>query len=184
MTNRKRRFGPGAAVGAALMIAILIGMADEMEEGAQEVFRPLTNGTGETIEGQGRVIDGDTLEIAGSRVRLIGIDAVEKDQLCKDRSGDEWPCGRYATEELARLVGGKSVMCLVREYDRYGLAVSDCETGGLSLSYWAVQQGWAVATDFGRDYVKAESEARAEERGIFAGDFVDPKQWRALRGAQ
>ena len=43
------------------MVAILIGMADEIEE-AREVFRPLTSGTGETIEGQGRVIDGDTLE--------------------------------------------------------------------------------------------------------------------------
>lgn len=181
MTNRKRRFGPGAAVGAILMVAILIGMADEMEEEAREVFRPLTSGTGETIEGQGRVIDGDTLEIAGSRVRLIGIDAVEKDQLCKDRSGDEWPCGRYAAEELARLVNGKSVMCLVKEYDRYGRAVADCETGALSLSYWVVQQGWAIATDFSRDYVNAESEARAEGRGIFAGDFIAPKQWRTLQ---
>lgn len=70
------------AVGAVLMVAILGGLADEWDDEAQEVFTPLSKGDHQIISGQARVIDGDTLDIEGARVRLFGIDAVEKDQLC------------------------------------------------------------------------------------------------------
>ncbi|HEX7883996.1 MAG TPA: hypothetical protein VF499_14825, partial [Afipia sp.] len=36
------------------------------------------------VAGQASVIDGDTIEIHGTRVRLYGIDAPEHDQLCRD----------------------------------------------------------------------------------------------------
>ena len=35
-----------------------------------------------TIQGDGRIIDGDTLKIGTERIRLEGIDAPESDQIC------------------------------------------------------------------------------------------------------
>ncbi len=44
------------------------------------------------ITGQPRVIDGDTLEVAGERIRLYGSDAPEKDQ-SSSIDGRAWACG-------------------------------------------------------------------------------------------
>ena len=52
---------------------------------------------GTDITGKPRVIDGDTFEIAGERIRLHGIDAPETQQTCKDNDGKEWRCGQDAT---------------------------------------------------------------------------------------
>ena len=49
---------------------------------------------GTTVSGAARVIDGDTLEIGGTRVRLHSIDAPESAQRCR-AEGRIWPSGRY-----------------------------------------------------------------------------------------
>ncbi|WP_265501309.1 thermonuclease family protein [Paracoccus beibuensis] len=177
---RKARFGPGAAIGAVLMVAILAGLADEWDDEAREVFSPLTRDDFQIIVGQARVVDGDTLDVNGAPVRLFGIDAVEKGQLCQDTEGYDWNCGHRAADELARKLEGREVRCVVKDTDKYDRAVADCEAGGLSLNYWAVRSGWAVAyTRYSRAYENAEAEARADGTGIFAGAFMEPQEWRA-----
>jgi endonuclease YncB( thermonuclease family) len=90
--------------------------------------------TGE-FAGQASVIDGDTIEIRGPRIRLYGIDAPEGAQLCY-RDGAPRPCGRRAAFALADFIGSRRVSCQQRDRDRYGRIVAVCVTGGDDLSAW------------------------------------------------
>ena len=94
----------------------------------------------ETIAGEARVIDGDTLAIGAVHVRLFGVDAPEHDQTC-DRDGRTWDCGRDATRALTALVGKVRLVCEVQDRDRYGRAVSICAAGGTDLAEALVEQG-------------------------------------------
>lgn len=55
-----------------------------------------------TLVGVASVIDGDTIEIRGEKIRLHGIDAPESGQRCH-RSDGEWACGQQAALALARV---------------------------------------------------------------------------------
>ena len=57
------------------------------------------------IVGVASVIDGDTIEIHGQRVRLFGIDAPESSQLCVRPTGEGWRCGQQASLALADRIG-------------------------------------------------------------------------------
>ena len=89
-----------------------------MEAGRLLVTAYLTGilwaGSGDGIVGRARVIDGDTIEIAGARYRLFGIDAPETRQTCLDADGRPWRCGLRAGEALADRIGGRRVTCRTR----------------------------------------------------------------------
>ena len=131
------------------------------------------------VEGPARVIDGDTLEVAGERHRLRGIDAPEKGQTCLTVEGGRWCCGLAAAEALARRIGGRSVSCRSGTRDRYRRRLSVCFAGRLNLNAWMVRHGWALAyRAYSRDYLAEESAARAERLGLWSGRFVAPWAWR------
>ena len=54
-------------------------------------LQPHTNE--QLVTGPARVIDGDTLDIAGTRIRLHGIDAPEAQQSCQHGAGRPYGCG-------------------------------------------------------------------------------------------
>jgi endonuclease YncB( thermonuclease family) len=47
------------------------------------VLASIQSSNAESITGRASIIDGDTVEIYGTRIRLWGIDAPEHDQLCR-----------------------------------------------------------------------------------------------------
>ena len=76
--------------------------------------------TQDLIVGVASVIDGDTIEIHGQRVRLFGIDAPESSQLCVRPTGEGWRCGQQASFALADRIGRATVSCQLHDLDRYG----------------------------------------------------------------
>lgn len=128
-----------------------------------------------SLSGSVRVIDGDSLVLDGTDIRLFGIDAPELRQTCS-RAGRVWTCGMDAAQTLRRMVSGRDVTCHAREHDRYGRTVAVCRAGELDLSAAMVRGGFAVA--YGA-YEADEREARAARRGIWSAEFDPPSVWRA-----
>ena len=141
---------------------------------------------GGVVSGPARVVDGDTLEVRGTRVRLYGIDAPETAQRCRS-GGRPWSCGREATRALAGRVGSRAVACESRDQDRYGRIVAVCRVAGEDVNAWMVVEGWAFAyRQYSMRYVAEETAAKVARRGIWQGDAVPPWDWRRgtrLRGA-
>ena len=129
--------------------------------------------------GSARAVDGDTLEVAGQKVRLFGIDAPELDQVC-ERDGRRWACGDASRAALARIVGGRQLTCELRDIDRYGRNVAICMAGGDDVAALMVRQGLALAyRRYSGRYVNAEAAARSEGLGLWTSTYVVPEDYRA-----
>lgn len=140
---------------------------------------PVARPGGPVLAGTATVIDGDTLEVRGQRIRLHAVDAPESRQTCR-RGAEVWRCGQAAALALSDRIGRRPVRCEQTDIDRYRRIVARCSVGGEDLGAWLVGQGLAIAyRRYGRDYVEAETDAREARRGMWAGDFEMPWDWRA-----
>jgi endonuclease YncB( thermonuclease family) len=129
------------------------------------------------VQGEPRIIDGATLELAGRRVRLHGIRAPALDQSCL-RMGHPYPCGQVARATLWDLVGGREVVCtpVGGGDEAAGAAVpATCTVAGMSLNEGMVAAGWALADRAVADsYAALEKAAREAGRGLWSGAFDLP----------
>ncbi len=130
------------------------------------------------VTGVASVIDGDTLEIHGQRIRFHGIDAPESGQVCR-LAGTPWQCGKDAAHALAEKIARRPVTCEDLGRDRYDRIIARCTVAGEDLEEWMVTNGWAAAyRRYSLDYVEEEAAAQAAQRGIWASEFVKPWEWR------
>jgi endonuclease YncB( thermonuclease family) len=138
----------------------------------------------QSLSGVARVIDGDTIDIRGTHVRLNGIDAPELKQTC-EANGQTYACGEQATEALIVLVGARPVKCAETGRDRYQRIIARCQVDSVDVGAWMVEHGWAVAfRKYSLEYISAEDRARSAKLGIWAGTFDMPEDWRRHKAMQ
>ncbi len=126
-----------------------------------------------------RVVDGDTLVIGATKIRLEGIDSPETDQICLNAKGDRWACGIEARDRLAAHIAGRVIGCSSNGADVYQRSLATCSLTAENLNAWMVQQGWALAyVRYSSTYRQAEDDARTNRRGLWQGAFIAPWDWR------
>ncbi len=131
------------------------------------------------ITGPARVVDGDTIVIAGERIRLHGIDAPELKQTCTTSKSKEQLCGQLAKQSLEKLVQGQDVTCKGNQRDRYKRLIAVCYVGPFDINETMVADGWALAyRKYSKDYVRAEIFAKSRREGMWRTEFVPPWEWR------
>jgi endonuclease YncB( thermonuclease family) len=132
-----------------------------------------------SLAGTATVIDADTLDIHSARIRLVGIDAPESGQKCKDANGTFVRCGSEAANALDAFINRNPVTCVSEGKDRYQRLLGKCSVRSQSIQDWLVRNGHAVAyRTYSTEYVPAELAARDAKAGIWAGEFVMPWDWR------
>ena len=126
-----------------------------------------------------RVVDGDTLVVGATKVRLEGIDAPETDQICLNGRGDHWTCGIEARDRLQAHIEGQAVFCLSNSIDVYQRSLAKCSLEGEDLNGWMIREGWAIAyLKYSSAYQQIEDDARVNQRGLWQGAFIAPWDWR------
>jgi endonuclease YncB( thermonuclease family) len=135
---------------------------------------------GPPLVGVARVIDGDTIDISGQRVRLEGIDAPELGQTCETALGQNWPCGRASVMALKRLIGQKQMSCEQRGQDKYRRVLAVCFVDGRNINEAMVRDGFAWAfVKYSNEFASAELTARAAKSGVWQGRAVAPWDYRS-----
>jgi endonuclease YncB( thermonuclease family) len=134
---------------------------------------------GNEVAGRASVVAGDTLRVSGTTVRLFGIEAPERGQLC-GRDGSKWRCAEAAQSALLKVVSAPSVRCRLSGTDKAGYAHGTCAIESVDIGAELVRQGFVFAEGgvSGR-YRGQESEARTAKAGMWAGAIDRPAEIRA-----
>jgi endonuclease YncB( thermonuclease family) len=122
----------------------------------------------QAISGRATVLDGETLEVRGQRIKLIAVDAPD-DHVCEATDDARWRCGPRAATALAELLEEAVVTCTLRDRDLLGRSIATCSLGAIDLSLWLIRNGLArdaSAAPNGK-YRRAQDEAKAARRGIW-----------------
>ena len=131
--------------------------------------------------------DGDTIKINNNKIRLFGIDAPEKKQLCEKifltisfiSFKKKYPCGEISTEKLKKLINKNIIKCHVEGKDRYQRKLAICFRNKLNINSWLVRNGYAVSYQkYSKKYLSEEIEAKNDKKGIWQGKFEMPWDWR------
>jgi endonuclease YncB( thermonuclease family) len=112
------------------------------------------------------VVDGETLRLQDTVIRLQGLAAPPRGLSCRGGDGSVSDCGGASAAALASLVRGRRVDCQLTGRDPAGLVQGVCEAAGTGLNRALITAGWARALD-ASGMADAEAEARAARRGLW-----------------
>ena len=154
------------------------------------ILPSLSESNEKTISGKAKVVDGDTIKINEKKIRLFGIDAPEKNQICKkiylsflifDFQKD-YKCGEKSTLALLNKLKDKKVKCFLKKNkNRYKRNIGICYVKNQDINKWLVNNGYAIAyKKYSKKYVLNEQYAKKNQLGIWRGTFLEPEKWRRI----
>lgn len=148
----------GALVGAAV---ILLSMPSALF-GRETVLAGMVSADAPFVA----VVDGGTLRLRETVIRLHGVTGPTRGQSCS-APGGAYACGVAATEALAALVRGHPVTCRLAGRDAAGFAEGRCDAGGADVNRALVAAGWALARADAADLAPDQQRARQARRGLW-----------------
>ena len=136
-------------------------------------------GGGNEVAGRASVVAGDLLKVGSTTVRLSGIEAPERAQLCGKDAG-KWRCAEAAQSALWKVVNGRPVRCRLSGTDKAGRPLGHCSIDSVDINADLVRQGYVFAEGgTSSRYGAHEKDARDARAGMWIGDTQRPTEFRA-----
>ncbi len=135
---------------------------------------PAMTGTVAVPAAQVAVVDGQTLRLGETVVRLQGVSAPPRGTSCLRPDNSRFDCGAAASDALAQLLRSEPVACRLYGRDAAGFLQGLCEAQGREINRGMVASGWARARSESPGFAAAsfgdeEGLAKAAHRGLWQG---------------
>lgn len=134
------------------------------------------------VKGYAVALSGSTINVANLNIRLLGIEAPMPGQTCADKYGNPYKCGQEAKVWLQNWLEDKQITCHIVSQIKNKKATGVCFFGQDDVAAVVTNAGWAVAYVKHTDaYVAYEYQANINKRGLWAGKFYKPWDWRKMQ---
>ena len=130
-----------------------------------------------------KIVDGDSFEIGTERIRLMGVDAPEYNQSCKNNKKEKYSCGKATLDFLTELISDNEVKCKSHKKDKYNRHLSTCYVNDKDINAELIKNGHAI-TYLESNYQKEEKFAKRHKLGLWGGKFMHPRLFRKLQEQQ
>ena len=125
-----------------------------------------------------KVVDGDTINLNGEKIRFTGIDTPELKQTCT-KQGIKNYCGLSAKKILIDKIDNKTIECISEGKDQYKRTLAECFINNESLSRHLVRSGYAFAyRKYSKKFIEDENYAKANQLGMWSMKFEYPWDYR------
>jgi endonuclease YncB( thermonuclease family) len=167
----KRQGGSMGATVMAGLVGALLGAGVVLLAAPSDLFGRVPSPYGEVSASPSTlaIVDGQTLWLNGTLIRLQGVDAPPRGRYCRTGAGDPYDCGAAAVAALSEIAHGRAIVCQLDGRDSSGFPQGKCQAGDVDLNRGIVAAGWAHAGADIDNLQQAELDARHAKRGIWSG---------------